>query len=71
MPCPKCFQPPGTAGERARRLVVDDGRPPETEQGGAPTHVAVPNVATILDASATVPGVRHAGLDSASAFFSV
>ena len=36
-----------------------------------PIHVAVPNIATILDVLATVLGMYHALLDLENAFFSV
>ena len=49
--------------------MADDHELQRTEQGSAPVHVAVPNVATILDALALVLGVYPTVLDLANAFF--
>ena len=50
--------------------MADDRGPLRTEQGNAPTHGAVLNVATILDILAAVLGMYHAVLDLANAFIS-
>ena len=51
--------------------MADDHELQRTEQGSGPIHVAVPNVATILDALALVLGVYPTVLDLANAFFSI
>lgn len=39
--------------------MADDQGLPKTEQGSAPIHAAVPNLAIVLDTLAVVLGVYH------------
>ena len=51
--------------------MADDRELQRTEQGSAPIHVAMLNIATILDALARVLGVYPTVLDLANVLFSI
>lgn len=51
--------------------MVDNHRLLSLEPGGAPIHLAGPNIATILNTLAMVLGAYHAVLDLVNAFFSI
>ena len=59
MPCIWCFQQPGTATKNAIWLIADDHGLPKIEQGSAPIHAAMPNLAIALDTLAVVLRVYH------------
>lgn len=59
------------ANKKPRQLMAEDHGLQTTEQGSAPIHVAVPNIATILDTLAMILWMYHAVVGLVHFFFSI